>query len=143
MCDDPILPSYYIMGLHHAYHLAAAEVKHTSLYTSASLTAVDSAPARAPTVEELVKHLRTELQAQRTAAGQAAAAESATLPISHSGQAILASEGRRQKNLIARLRKAKHTTNRLVLAFLARLRKVDVHSYAPMTTSVRTALNAS
>ena len=85
---------------HHAYHSAAAEVKHTSLYTSASLTAVDSVPTRVPTVEELkayalVKHLQTELQAQSTAAGQAvaAAAKSATLLISHNGKVILALEG--------------------------------------------------
>ena len=106
-------------------------MKHTSLYTSASLTAVDSAPARAPTVEELeayalVKHLQTELQAQKIAAGRAtaAAAELATLPISHSGKTILALEGQRRKSLIARLRKAKHLTNHLVPAFLARLRRV-------------------
>jgi hypothetical protein len=92
----------------------------------------------------LVAHLQTELQAQKTAAGQAiaAATESATLPISHSDHAILSSEGQRRKSLIARLRRAKHTTNHLVPAFLARLRKVDVHSYAPMTTSAHTAINA-
>ena len=43
--------------------------------------------------------------------------------------------GAATKRLIARLRSAKHTTKHLVSTFLARLRKVDVHSYAPMTTS--------
>ena len=66
----------FVAQSHHAHHSAAAEVTHTSLYTSASLAAVDSALTRAPTVEKLkayalVEHLKTELQAQKAAIGQA------------------------------------------------------------------------
>ena len=153
----------FVAQEHHAYHSKSTGVKHTSLYTATSLAAAGGAPAKTPTVEEIraytiVKGLKVELQAQKdaeasakqaaaeraaaAAEGAATAAESATLPISSNGQAILRSEGHQRKDTIGRLRKAKGMSSHLVPIFLARLREVDVHSYTPMTTSVRGSLNA-
>ena len=81
--------------------------------------------------------------AQRRQAEQtAAAAESATMPTSHHGQAILGSKVHQRGNLLRRLRRAKQAASHFVPTPLARLREVDVHAYAPMATSARASLSA-
>jgi hypothetical protein len=99
----------FVAQEHHAHHSEATDIKHTSLYTSAGLAAASAAPARAPTVGEVkaratVKELEAQLQKLKGAEQAAAAAESATLPISHSGRDIMESEGQLRKKLLGHLR---------------------------------------
>ena len=115
---------------------------------------MEDAPAQAPTIAELAANaLAAQLQAQidaihkcqsKARAEQAAAAESATPSMSHSGRSILRLEGQQRDNLLGRLRNAKKTTNHFIPTFLARLRRADVHAHAPMTTGApdSSALNA-
>ena len=121
----------FVAQEHHAHHTEGA---CTSIYASANLAAVEDAPVRAPTLAELTANalavqLRAQIDAMQKCQSEAAAAESTTPGMSHSGQAILRLEGKQRNNLLGLLRNAKKTTNHFIPTFLARLREVNVRAH--------------
>ena len=99
------------------------------------------APVKAPTPAELAaKALAVQLRAQIDALQKCQ--PDATPGMSHSGQAILRLEGKQRNNLLGRLRSTEKATSHFIPTFLARLRKVNVRAYAPMTTGATSSLNA-
>jgi hypothetical protein len=70
----------FVAQSHHAHHSAAAGTSHTSLYTSASLPAVGSAPTRAPTVQELEARAQKKQQSDKRQRQQQSCAQKKQQP---------------------------------------------------------------